>query len=244
MKLVGHHRLLFGAPVAAAAALLLGWSPQPEPEAARSQTHEISTPDPMTAEWVETDPSQGASCGSVASIALPIFIETAERARARNCTLTKTATGGLAANACTASASAALVSDMLNFWNRMAGNSWATIGPRDWTIYPSPESHSGTILAKGTRLFVSPHPMFLTDKVRVSVRKVEGLNATNVTFCASNAAGAVQKKWELRLTGSTPDNELYTKEFSGLRGLVPSINFQGTQLTRKMGYRVRGTGLN
>lgn len=225
-----------------AAALAVAWSPQPR-DPAQTESAARST-GPIADGWVEVDPAKGASCGNVSSIARSILLKTAERAKARGCNVTTTGAGGLAVSRCAASRVAIVTSDMIDFWNSMVANSWATIGPRDWPIYPSPKSQSGTIRAYGTRLFVSPHPMFLTDKVRVSVRKVEGMNATNVTFCASNLHGQVSRKWELRLTGSTPDGKLYTKEFTGLRGFVPSVNFAGTQLTRQMQYRVRGTGLN
>ena len=82
---------------------------------------------------------------------------------------------------------------------------------------------------------------FTGDKVRVSIRKVEGENPTEVTVCKTDVRGTSFKIWEFRMDASDPAGKLYTKEFTSVKGWVLSTQLAGKNAVRKLEYKIRGT---
>ncbi len=187
------------------------------------------------------------SCGNVATVARDIYNTFGTELKALGRAVTSLLTGGglVVTSPCMAKADKVYEAtrSMIRKWNeQVAKNSWATIGPRRWHVEPEAEalSHSGTIQAWGTRIFVHQQP-FVGDKVRVSIRKVEGQNPTEVTVCKTDLRGQSFRIWEFRIDGNDPDGKLYTKEFTGVKGWVLSTQLAGKNAVRKLEYRVRGT---
>ncbi|MDC0673416.1 hypothetical protein [Nannocystis radixulma] len=133
-------------------------------------------------------PSQAeAACGSsAATVAADVWEEFHDEALMLGC-----AVGAVLANAdfddCYGSVSfySDIFTNMISWWNDMANNSWATIGPRQlqWTGVMN-----GTLQLGGGRVFCSAAP---SDKetVDITIEKLDGRAETEVEICKMRKDG-------------------------------------------------------
>lgn len=128
------------------------------------------------------------------------------------------------------------VDEMIKFWNQMAGNSWAHIGPRRLDYGTN---LAGTVVGPTDRVFIAAAP---TNKssVEVKINKLDGKAKTSVTVCKVDAAGNKVKLWDF-----TADNGNYTKTWtktvSGMQDQILTVHLHGHSATNKFKYTVRAT---
>ncbi|MCA9711237.1 MAG: hypothetical protein KDK70_35695 [Myxococcales bacterium] len=128
------------------------------------------------------------------------------------------------------------VAKMISFWNKMAGGSWATIGPRRLEYSTN---LNGTILGPTDRVFIAETP---TDKdsVEIRIEKLDGKAKTSFTVCKVDSAGNKYKLWDV-----TADNGNYTKTWtktvSGVKDRIVTVHFHGHSATNKFKYELRAT---
>jgi hypothetical protein len=128
------------------------------------------------------------------------------------------------------------VDEMIKFWNSMAGNSWAKIGPRRLDFG---KNLAGTVVGPTTRVFIAETP---SDKnqVEVKIDKLDGKAKTSITVCKVDKTGRKTKLWDF-----TADNGSYTKTWtktlSGVKDELITVNIAGHSATNKFQYTVRAT---
>ena len=165
---------------------------------------------------VAPNTAQAGECGSVASVTSDLWDKY----------------GKLASNL----PYAEKVDEMIKFWNSMAGNSWAKIGPRRLDYGTNLD---GTVVGPTTRVFVAETPTN-TDKVEIKLNKLDGKAKTSVTVCKVDKSGRKTKLWDF-----TADNGNYTKTWtktlSGVKDELVTVNIVGHSATNKFKYTLRAT---
>lgn len=125
------------------------------------------------------------------------------------------------------------------FWNKMAGNSWAKIGPRQIKLG---EKVQGTLQSIGDRTFVTSSP-FTCDKVRVSIAENDGKGKVEVTGCLFTGGSRKEEKinftWNNTSSEKKDKSQYYSKEFSGVKGKYLSILLDGKSVTRSFQYSIK-----
>lgn len=128
------------------------------------------------------------------------------------------------------------IEEMVKFWNQMAGNSWAKIGPRrlDYAT-----NLNGTIVGPTDRVFLAHSP---TDKdsVEIKLDKLDGKAETSVTVCKVDKAGRATKLWDF-----TAENGNYTKTWTktvtGVKDQIVTVHLHGHSAANTFQYTVRAT---
>jgi hypothetical protein len=160
--------------------------------------------------------ANAGNCGSVASVTSDLWDKY----------------GGLASNL----PYAEKVDEMIKFWNSMAGNSWAKIGPRRLDFG---KNLNGSVVGPTSRVFIAETPSN-KDKVEVKIDKLDGKAKTSITVCSVDKAGRKTKLWDF-----TADNGNYTKTWkktvSGVKDGIVTVNIVGHSATNKFKYTVRAT---
>lgn len=89
--------------------------------------------------------------------------------------------------AMTAQAFVGRAASAVNKWNKIAKNSWATIGPRSLR-YGEGNRQTGTIMGKTTRTFVMPPTR--KGNATITLKKIDGRAKTGVTICTQTKNGS------------------------------------------------------
>lgn len=125
--------------------------------------------------------------------------------------------------------------DMVKFWNQMAANSWARIGPRRLDL---DTDLVGRIVGPGDRTFISAAPMD-EDQVTISIKERGGRGKTEVSICVHTPDGKVKSLGEMlfnedRRAKMKTENE--SKTVRGVKGKFLSVVFDGKSATNKFAY--------
>jgi len=121
--------------------------------------------------------AQAGTCTSAAKVAGDVWQEFRTQAIAQACAAP--ASGPQRYLPCFVRPALNLAQGMIGWWNRMAANSWATIGPR----VLGPEVETGTLVFGTARLFITTAPLH-TRTFDVELHKLGGRARTEVTICA------------------------------------------------------------
>ncbi len=131
-----------------------------------------------------------------------------------------------------------LINSATTFWNMMAGNSWATIGPRDLAFG---QDLKGTVVNPGERRFVTAVPIIDFDNMTLAFNKTDGKAETDVQVSKLDAQGNCVDV--ARFTVPKGDGS-FSKSLtiSAVRGSVITVRITPKGLGRKLGYTLRATG--
>jgi hypothetical protein len=124
------------------------------------------------------------------------------------------------------------------FWNSMAGNSWAAIGPRELTLG---EELKGTVINPGERRFLSALPIIDYDTVKLTLTKKGGQAETDVRIYRLDAQGNCA---ELATVTVPKGDGSFAQTFtlSAVRGSVLTVRLTPKGLGRKLEYTLLAKG--
>ncbi|MEZ4221741.1 MAG: hypothetical protein R3B13_12490 [Polyangiaceae bacterium] len=122
-------------------------------------------------------------------------------------------------------------------WNELAGNSWATIGPRELVFQGKMD---GKVVLGSERLFVTKAPVFEGDSVRVEVLKEGGKADTRVTLAMFDESGKCLEGDEVVFGGKDKKGTKRNLKLSGISGkyLAVKVNAKGG---KAFDYELRAT---
>lgn len=129
-----------------------------------------------------------------------------------------------------------LATDAIRKWNRLAGNSWGSIGPRHLSL--KNKSATGTILGQTNRTFVTVPSHGNT--VKIILRKTDGRAKTGVTICTQTKSGTRRTVKSYTFNNS---KAAMTKTFiiPNAKGKVISVNMRNYSVGNKFKYTIRAT---
>ena len=127
-------------------------------------------------------------------------------------------------------------SDMVNFWNRLAGNKWATIGPRRLKFDSVQE---GNVINPTKRTFVAATPLD-SDSVDVILTKVQGGANTHVAVCSHGRDGDSRLEKDTIITRNNPDGFVWnTGEMTDMLDRVISVQIDPAGTARHLKYTLK-----
>ncbi len=172
--------------------------------------------------------ANAASCSSAATVANDVWEEFRNAAETVGC---RSPLGGIAEYATCAVTrfTAETIEDVFGWWNTVAGNRWATIGPRTLGT----ETELGTVINTTRRTFVSLVPQFSNGSIRVDRRSGSG----KVTICATDQNGRTTRLLNERIVPSTGLN--FSVNGANAQGKVLSVILQAR--TASFAYSIRKT---
>ena len=113
---------------------------------------------------------------------------------------------------------------MVDYWNKMVGGGWATIGPRPLRFG---SNNDGTIIVGGQRLFISQSPV---DAAEVEIRfKKEGGGAGVVTIAHYDGTSCL-KDDVIEFKKSDPKNTVKTIKVKGTKGKILVVKVDAKDL--------------
>jgi len=198
---------------------------------------------------VTPDPARAQSCQSATQVASDLWSEYGDIAQQVGCAGvtagTVVASGGTSLpqavsqyKACVGKAdeAAAVADGMVQAWNRLARNSWATFGPRRLALN---QDHEGTIRSSGTRMFVTESPITAAT-LNLSVEKLRFRGKTDVTVCTFLPDGTEDRVWNFQMApGLGNKGNTWTRELNDVAGRIVSVFFNGRSAAKSMKYRLR-----
>lgn len=115
-------------------------------------------------------------------------------------------------------------------WKKIAGNSWAKLGPR---TYKFGAANKGTIMAPGQRMWHSTLPA--SGAVKVTVAKRSGKSRVVVHICLADSKGKAKKVggFDVPKGGGKFSK---TANVGGATGKLVYVKLVGKTVGRKMGY--------
>ncbi len=118
-------------------------------------------------------------------------------------------------------------------WNRLIGNSWATIGPR--SLKTNNRTESGTIWGRTNRTFIIPPAR--SNNVTITLRKTDGKAKTGVTICTTDK---YNNKRTVHSYTFNSGNYTQTKTFviPNAKNKVISINTRNYSVGNKFKYTI------
>lgn len=125
---------------------------------------------------------------------------------------------------------------LLKFWNELAANGPASIGPR---VIPMNKPASGKIVGTSERVFYSARPA-TKNPVIVKLTKVSGAEHVKVTVCTADQ----DKKCTIEETGEwqsdAKDGAQITKTLNGVKGKVIVVHLAAARLNFKhLAYKIQ-----
>lgn len=131
------------------------------------------------------------------------------------------------------------VDKMIKFWNSMAGNSWAKIGPRRLDYG---KTHNGTVTGPTSRVFIAETPSN-KKHADVTIKKLDGKAKTSITVCKVDSSGNQQKVWDFTVQNGN-GTETFTRTVKGLEGKILTVHINGHSATNKFKYSVKAVKKN
>ena len=183
-------------------------------------------------------PARAAGCDSAAKVMSDIWGEYDDVFKKLGCAVVTVASdGSVPPNACmdAADKAAKVAEDMISFWNRMANNSWATIGPRE---LPLGDTVKGKLVSTGGRVFVSTQPLN-DDQVVLKIDKTDGKAKTSVTVC-KDYRGTKTKLWEFTIPNGK-DLGHWSRTLTGMKGRVLTVHLDAKSVTNTMSYELKAS---
>ena len=181
--------------------------------------------------------ANAGNCESGTKVAEDIWREHDTELKALGCAAVAIASSGsVPPNACLDAADKAdkVAKDMIAFWNKAAGNSWAKIGPRR---LDSGETHEGKLVSTGGRMFITPMPLG-SKSAEVRIKKLDGKAKTEVTVCKEHR-GKYTKLWSFVIENGKDKGEVWKKTFSGVKGHNIVVHLDSKAATNSLTYTVR-----
>lgn len=130
----------------------------------------------------------------------------------------------------------ALTLSMVGWWNQMADNSWATIGPRILEVGAEPES--GTLRLGGTRIFCTPLPV-AHDAIKIRVTKDGGKAKTGVDICTMDKSGSASKVFEYTWAkGSDNVGDTESRTVNGAKDQILCVKLDNESATKDFSYKI------
>lgn len=126
------------------------------------------------------------------------------------------------------------VKEMVKFWNEMAGNSWAKIGPRHFTFSVATK---GTIQSVGKRTWVSSMPSGEAGAT-VSIKKTDGKGATRYNICTMDPETKQIVRVGFGDFDKGKDTETQTKKVNGTLGKFVIVELVGESVTKAFAYEL------
>src|SRR5690606_23378567 len=126
------------------------------------------------------------------------------------------------------------VAKLRQFWNWIASNSSATVGPRRLEI--DNQNETGNILGKTKSTFVT-HPSF-NNKVTITIEKFDGKAKTGVTICTHERNGTINTVTTYQFPN---ENSPRTKTFvvNNAKGKIISVAMENHSVGNKFKYRIK-----
>ncbi|MBB3184401.1 hypothetical protein FHR95_001962 [Halomonas fontilapidosi] len=130
---------------------------------------------------------------------------------------------------------AEIVDKMINRWNDLAGNSWAKIGPR---MLEFGSTQKGTIRSKGTRVFVSPHPVY--GEIDLTIEKVGMRGKTYVEACKfPEGLDSGEEIWSFTIDpGGQNVGKQWSRTFDNVDSHIVAVKFAGQSWAKGMEYQL------
>ncbi|MCA9595709.1 MAG: hypothetical protein KC776_20480 [Myxococcales bacterium] len=119
----------------------------------------------------------------------------------------------------------AVVSDSVKYWNKMAGNGWATIGPRELTFNGKLD---GKVVLGSERLFVTKAPVFDTDRIAVTILKEGGKANTRVTIAKFDENGRCLDADEVTFSGKDKKGTTKSVRLKGVKGMFVAVKINAS----------------
>ncbi len=179
-----------------------------------------------------------SSCGSGASVIADLWKEYGAVAKTVGCFSAEAVSlGQIPYEACYKSASQfeKTLEDMIAFWNKMANNNWATIGPRrlefgDWL--------EGRLVSTGGRLFISETPLN-KGTVDLTLTKTNGKAKTSVTVCKYAENGKATTLWDFEVdSGNDTVGKTFKKSLTGVYNHILSVHLDAKSVTNTFEYKL------
>lgn len=124
------------------------------------------------------------------------------------------------------------VKEMVKFWNEMAGNSWAKIGPRHFTFSVATK---GTIQSVGKRTWVSAAPAG-SDSVSVTIKKTDGKGSVRYNICTMDPKTKKPVRVGFGEFDKGDGTESQTKTIKGASRKFVFVELVGENVTRSFSY--------
>ncbi len=184
--------------------------------------------------------AHAGSCDSGAKVVADIWEKHDDVVKGLGCVVVMVASEGVVPlNPCLDAADkvAKVATQMIAFWNSMAGDSWATIGPREFKLG---ETNKGTLVSTGGRMFITSSPLD-KDKLDVKIKKTDGKAKTHVTICKDNH-GKKTKLAEFDIdNGKDNVGQSFTRSLTGVRGYVVTVHLDAGSVANTFSYELTGT---
>jgi hypothetical protein len=128
--------------------------------------------------------------------------------------------------------------DMVKFFNVMANNSWATIGPRRIEYG---NTQTGTLVSTISRVFISPAPVD-KDSLTFKVKKLEGKAKVTVVICKVDHKGDMTKLSEFEFDkGEDNAGQEISRTVSGVQGYMVQVRLDADSVAKEFKYNLRVT---
>lgn len=128
--------------------------------------------------------------------------------------------------------------DMVKFFNVMANNSWATIGPRRIEYG---NTQTGTLVSTISRVFISPAPVD-KDSLTFKVKKLEGKAKVTVVICKVDHKGDMTKLTEFEFDkGDDNTGQEISRTVSGVQGYMVQVRLDADSVAKEFKYNLRVT---
>lgn len=187
---------------------------------------------------LSASPARAASCDSATKVVSDIWSQYDVVVKAAGCAVVIVASNGsVQPNVCldAADKAAKVAEDMVAYWNRMANNSWATIGPRELEMG---KTLKGKLVSTGGRVFVSTQPLD-EDRVDLKIEKTDGKAKTSVTVC-KDYRGSKTKLWDFTIENGKQLGT-WNRTLTGMKGRVLTVHLDAKSVANTMSYELRAT---
>jgi hypothetical protein len=181
--------------------------------------------------------AHAGGCESGAKITADIWKEHDATLKALGCTVVTIASeGSVPPNVCLDAADkvAKVATQMIEFWNVAAGNSWAKIGPRRLDLGTK---LNGTLVSTGGRMFITATPLD-KDTLDLDLEKIDGKAKTEVTVC-KEYRGKMTTVWTFMIdNGNDNVGKKWTKHLTGVKGHNIVFNLDAKSVANTFKYEL------
>ena len=180
------------------------------------------------------------SCESTSSVITDLWKQYGELAKKVGCTAAGIATSNPAIVVeCVEKLNKAeeVLKNMISYWNKMAGNSWAKLGHRSLTVG---SSETGTIVGPGDRTFMTPVPLSY-DTVKLTLEETDGKGETYVEVCLNNGSGKCTKVKSTTFNEDKAGKSGHGKievNIDNAKGKYLVVLLNGKSVTNKFEYKI------